>query len=117
LLAEMAIDMKRLGIQRHVGKQHVVHLSHRPVVAVLKNFAGHEIVEVDASTLGAMARCSLGHGRSPFNRATRRSGLQPRKPDMPDSGVETHWQVPSRTFPTAQVTPRSPARWLSDVWT
>jgi len=45
-LAEVAVDMQRLRIERHVGKQHVVHLRHGAGVAVLVQLADLEILEI-----------------------------------------------------------------------
>src|SRR5262249_47520662 len=53
LLAEMAIDVQRLRVQRHVGEQHVVHLRDRARERVLVEVADHEIVEIDAAALVA----------------------------------------------------------------
>src|ERR1700730_15143519 len=51
LLAKVPVDMKRLRIERHVGEQHVVHLSDGPGIAVLDGLAWHEILEIEAAAL------------------------------------------------------------------
>jgi hypothetical protein len=44
--AEMRVDMKRLGIERHVGEQHVVHLRDCPRQAVAEHLAHAKVLEV-----------------------------------------------------------------------
>ena len=58
LLAEMAVDVERLRIERHVGEQHVVHLRHRPGERMLVEAADLEVVEIDASALVTGCYCS-----------------------------------------------------------
>src|SRR5215471_3831890 len=65
LLAEMPVDMERLRIERHVGKQHVVHLRDGAGIAVLDDFAGDEILEIEAAAL-VPRRCLLRHTMPPW---------------------------------------------------
>ncbi len=51
LLAEVPVDMERLRIERHVGEQHVVHLRDGARIAVLDEFAGNEILEIEPAAL------------------------------------------------------------------
>ncbi len=51
LLAEVPVDMQRLRVERHVGEQHVVHLGDGAGVAVLDEFAGDEILEIEPAAL------------------------------------------------------------------
>ena len=56
LLAEMAVDVQRLRIERHVGEQHVVHLRHGAGVAVLVELADLEILEIQPAALVPLDR-------------------------------------------------------------
>src|SRR5262245_4684992 len=47
LLAEVAVDVQGLRVERHVGEQHIVHLRHGPAQRVLVNVPHREIVEVE----------------------------------------------------------------------
>ena len=49
----LPVDVERLGVERHVGEQHVVHLRHRAGQRVLVEMPNHEIVEIDAAALVA----------------------------------------------------------------
>src|SRR5690348_7196150 len=51
LLAKMPVDVQRLRIERHVGKQNVVHLGDGACVAMLDDFARHEVLEVKPAAL------------------------------------------------------------------
>ncbi len=55
-LAEVAVDVQRLRIERHVGEQHVVHLRHRARVAVLVELADLEVLEIEAAALVPLRR-------------------------------------------------------------
>ena len=57
LLAEMPVDVQRLRVERHVGEQHVVHLRHRAVVAMLGERADDEALEIEPAALVAVAPC------------------------------------------------------------
>ena len=55
-LAEMSVDMQRLRIERHVGKQHVVHLRDGTGVTVLVKLADLHILEIKAAALVPLYR-------------------------------------------------------------
>src|SRR6185437_2220732 len=57
-LAEMAIDVQRLRVERHVGEQHVVHLRHRARVAVLVELADLHVLEIEAAAPVPLRRVS-----------------------------------------------------------
>ena len=62
----MPVDMERLRVERHVGEQHVVHLGDGAGIAVLDDFAGDEILEIEPAALvphGRLLRC---HCRLPL---------------------------------------------------
>src|SRR5262249_61446130 len=61
----MAIDVQRLGIERHVGEQHVVHLRDRARERVLVEMADHEIVEIEAAAFMAAQLGLLSHRLPP----------------------------------------------------
>src|SRR5262249_3525492 len=48
--AEVAVDVKRLRIERHVREQHVVHLRNGSSQTVLVDVTNDEIIEVHAPT-------------------------------------------------------------------
>ena len=66
LLAEVAVDVQRLRIERHVGEQHVVHLRHGAAQAVLVELADLEVLEIHA----AARRTHLSH----LSLSSRRNG-------------------------------------------
>ena len=47
-LAEMAIDVQRLGVQGHVGEQHVIHFGDRPAQLVLEDMTFVKLLEIKA---------------------------------------------------------------------
>ena len=71
--AEMRIDMQRLRIERHVGKQHVVHLRHGARQPVRHGFADDEILEIQAAA-GMSPVCSRSSlcSRSQWPNCSRR---------------------------------------------
>ena len=64
LLAKLPVDVQRLRIEGHVGKQHVVHLRDGAGIAVLDDFAGDEILEIEATAL-VPRRSLLRHSMPP----------------------------------------------------
>jgi hypothetical protein len=52
----MPVDMQRLGIERHVGEQHVVHLCDRAGVPVLIGPTDLEVLEVKTTSLVPLDR-------------------------------------------------------------
>jgi hypothetical protein len=65
LLAEMPVDVERLRIERHIGEQHVVHLRDGAGVAVLDDFTGNKILEIEAAALVPRRRL-LRHSVPPW---------------------------------------------------
>src|SRR6185436_17924645 len=53
LLAEVPVDVQRLRVERHVGKQHVVHLRHRAGEAMLSELADGEVLEIEPAAFVA----------------------------------------------------------------
>jgi hypothetical protein len=63
-LTEMAINVQRLWIERHVGEQHVVHLRHGARITMLVTLADLEIFKVQAAAFVPLNR--LNHHDPPL---------------------------------------------------
>src|SRR5690606_1008684 len=58
----MRVDVQRLGIERHVGEQHVVHLRHGSREAMADELADAEVFEVEPAARMRTAVCLRRHG-------------------------------------------------------
>jgi len=79
--AEMGVDMERLRIERHVGKQHIVHLRDGPCQPVLDQCARDKILEINAAAFVTLDRQGIAHWVHPiFAGSDGGAGAGGRKP-------------------------------------